>query len=119
MRSYYLLAYAFILLGALVLYVLVVYPLIPQGIGGGKATPVQLVIEKDALPLELVRQNNETPSDASPADVKTVVLPATLLYLTKEYFFIAHSSGARLSIKSGSVQAVHWNPVNAEQKHSK
>ncbi len=107
-----LINYALLLVLTLALYVWFIYPSIPQGIGGGKATSVRLVVEKDALPPEIISQKKERQLSAGPVDVKTVVLPATLLYLTKDFFFVDLRSGTRLSIKSGAIQAVEWSPKN-------
>jgi hypothetical protein len=106
-------SYVLVLLLALVLYVWVLYPKIPQGIGGGKPTSVRLIVEKDAVPPEFIGQVKTGQLIVGPLDTKTVVIPATLLYSTKDFLFVDLRSGTRLSIKSGAVCAVEWNPRNA------
>jgi hypothetical protein len=92
------------------IYVAAIYPAIPQGIGGGKAVPVRLVLDRDALPPGLVEQQQETRNRTDATTSKTVVQTATLLYATKEFFFVDLGSNNRLSIKASSIQAVQWNP---------
>jgi len=95
---------------ALYVYVWIIYPIIPQSLGGGQPTRVQIVVDGEALPAELRIQGlaAENRSLFSPS---ARVLSADLLYMTNELFFIELGSAARLSIKAEAVRAVLWNPT--------
>lgn len=103
-----LVGYAVFICLALALYVWVLYPKIPQSLGGGKPSAVSLVAEATAIPKNLVPEYQSPPSNVSQSEKETVNLPVTLLYLTKDAYFVQTKSGARMSIKADAVKSVIW-----------
>lgn len=94
---------------ALIVYVWVVYPLIPQGLGGGRPLDARILVDREAIPPEPPVPAVQT-SPAAPTDgASTVIIPVKLLYMTSEYFLVEISSGTRISIKSDVVKAVLWS----------
>jgi hypothetical protein len=104
-----LLSWVLVIVAALAAYVWVLYPSIPKSLGGGEATPVQIVVEVDSLPPELLVQNHGSMPAGESKDVTTRVLAVDLLYLTKDFFFVELESGARLSIRANAVKTVVWS----------
>jgi hypothetical protein len=74
---------------ALWAYIWRIYPSIPKSLGGGKATQVQLVIERKALP-----ERGVTVIDNITGDGDTIKLDAWLFYKTADYIYLHLSSTA-------------------------
>ena len=93
------------------LYVWQLYPLIPQTLGGGRPRTVQLVIlsDKSAAISPYIQQQQPTPGPV-PVAKSIVTPPLTLLYMTKENYYLQSKDGRRFSLSAAAVEGVVWNP---------
>jgi hypothetical protein len=98
---------ALICLG-LAFYVWEVYPRIPQSLGGGRPVNVTLVADASVFPTNLASELQLRSSAVTPLKGETVNFPVTLLYLTKDAYFVQTKSGARMSINTAAVKSVIW-----------
>lgn len=105
-----LVAYLLYLLLLLGVYVYSLYPEIPQSYGGGKPVTAYLVVEETALPDGvLALSERKAGSTGDKADKLTALLPVTLLYATKDAYYVRVASGVKMSIKADTVKSVVWD----------
>lgn len=102
-----LVSFAALLCLLLFAYVWVIYPSIPQSLGGGKPSSVQLVVEANSLPEVISALGASASASAAPSEKATVRLRVELLYLTKEAYYV-ETNGIRLSIKADAVKSIIW-----------
>jgi hypothetical protein len=103
-----LVSYAAFICLLLVLYVWVFYPSIPQALGGGRPSVVQLVVEVAALPREVAGRSIEQPLSSSEARKATAELAVKLLYMTKDAYYVETLDGKRLSIRADAIKSTVW-----------
>lgn len=107
--AFILFEYAILICLALYFYVWELYPKIPLSLGGGKPSLVSLTVETNALPKGLAPGVSASSAiGATPSRKDTVSLQVSLLYLTKESYYVCTSSGTKVSINADAVKSVVW-----------
>lgn len=101
--------YALLLGISLYVYVWELYPQIPQTLGGGKSRMVSLVVEQGSLPATPSASAAPSAASVPSAEKATEMLSATLLYMTKDAYYIRSKDGRTLSIKADAVKSVVWD----------
>jgi hypothetical protein len=97
-----------LLLGASVVYVVFVYPIVPQSWGGGKPTIVRMSIDKERIsPDENEFQSLFPPQKSTIESPKSPLSgPLTLLYSTEHAYYIRLSNGKVMQINPEAVSAI-------------
>ena len=92
-------------------YVVEVYPLIPQSLGGGKPRVVKLIVDLEKIPLFAPELRALFPHEVNTQTTKAITtLPVDLLYLTKETYYVQIADNPIVSMNVGLVQGVIWIP---------
>jgi hypothetical protein len=93
-------------------YIVTIYPTIPQSLGGGKPQPVVLMVK-----MEDVALYDPQISALFPAMPAAPTPPATrmtkqldLLYATEQVYYVRAANGHIVSLAKDLVQGVLWNP---------
>ena len=93
------------------LYVWHLYPLIPQALGGGRPRTVQLLVLSDKASAIAPYIYDQQAAANITANGKSVITPPlSLLYITKEHYYLQSQHGLRLSLSADAVEGVVWNP---------
>ncbi len=98
------------LLGAVYAYVWLIYPVIPQNIGGGAPALVRLVVVVEKIPQGLSSLPRLSASAQGVAGKTEITRIVKLLYATKECVYIEESDGTRLSLRNDAIGGIIWNP---------
>lgn len=102
---------------ALILYVWVAYPKIPQEYGGGRPTIVQLAVSSEAIPADGGDFSTlfARPSPTTGSKTRTTV-PVRFLFATDDYWYLQLHKGERvLAIRSEKISAVVWRKSHGRQ----
>ncbi|MBI1930442.1 hypothetical protein HYR99_40115 [Candidatus Poribacteria bacterium] len=93
------------------IYVVIVYPVIPQSLGGGKPMVVRLIVDSEKIPLdtpELRALFSPQVNTQEKTNNARTTLPVDLLYLTQETYYVRLPNNPIVSMNAGAVQGIIW-----------
>ncbi len=100
----------FLIVGVIFLYIWVIYPSIPQSLGGGAPQNVKLIIDAEKLSINLPIMWSITSEVDSQDKYKTIITEKVqLIYKTKDEIYIKTKNGIILSLSNDTIKGVIWS----------
>ena len=96
-------------------YVWLVYPIIPQKIGGGAPQRVTMILKADDIGDFVLKSGYSTPTGLSGTE-KAIEFEGELLYTSTDDYYIRSVTGTLLSLRKDATLGVIWNKDRWPQK---
>ena len=112
-QAFNLIFLAFVIILAIILYVRVLYPEVPQSLGGGCPIPVQFLIDTTKIPDNIspiqptLFEAGDGTAQTQSSDVKLSQL-VNLLYQDNNAYYVMTCDGTILSIGKDTVKGSIW-----------
>jgi hypothetical protein len=94
-------------------YVVAIYPLIPQTLGGGKPVDVQVVVSEESIPeakeFEGWVSSSRSATTSSLTTKRSLIVPVTLYFRTDHDLYIRKGDGPIISLSEHAVEGIIFN----------
>lgn len=99
-------------------YVVAIYPLIPQTLGGGKPVDVQLVMSEESIPemkeFESWVSSSSSATTSSLTTKRSLIVPVTLYFRTDHDLYVRKGDGPIISLSDHAVEGIIFNSKGAQ-----
>ena len=93
------------------LYVVEVFPRIPQSLGGGRPLAVELLVSPDALPQTKEFEDWRTDGAASKTETKeSILIPVTLYFRSEHELIVRKGEGPVISLSDHVIEGIVFPP---------
>lgn len=92
------------------LYIIYVYPSLPQSLGGGKSVPVKLILDGKQIPQDTpeLRMLFEEEISADKSDLARTTARLEMLYYTDSFIYVRAPGGTTISFDRKAVKGIIW-----------
>lgn len=111
-NAFNIVLYTVLIFAACAFYVWVIYPVLPQTVGGGKPMTVRLIVNTEKVPTDAAGLRDifpagiSTPQQGTRGDKGAETVPVTLHYQTEHTYYVSKSDNPIIALDHAAVDAI-------------